>query len=192
VDPVGHILHRLDRADAYQQAHQARQQQYGQLLQNQQTLGALASWTQGHEREYMAVTPDYPQAIEDYSRRRDQQLEIAGYRNPAERAQIIQQEGMIVAGRAHQDGANPAERMYEIAKAMGYEPPAARRDVRPTPSERVNMISEGQRRSRGLGNARGSSPQGMTKERVAAMSGSEFDRWYASASPEQFHEVFGT
>jgi hypothetical protein len=68
---------------------------------------------------------------------------------------------------------------------MGYEGPggepstraAEQRDLRTgmTPSQRINTIAEGQRRSRGLGNARGASPAPLTAQRALEM---DYESYY--------------
>jgi hypothetical protein len=186
VDPVGHILGNQAEFRRQMQERQLREQQYNQVLQQSQLLGALSARGQEAERNYVTTRPDYYQAVEHLTRARDRQLEIAGIRNATERAQIIQAEGLSVVARATQDGGDPAQRIYEIARTYGYEPEEAaapstrsvgRRDPRMTPSQRINTIAEGQRRNRGLGNMRGASPSGpMTPQRALEMN---YDDYYA-------------
>src|SRR5215472_12387791 len=118
----------------------------------------------------MVERPDYPQAVRHLTQMRNRQLEIAGIRDAAERAQIIQQEGLGVAARAFQDGGNPAERIYQISQAMGYAPPAPQPlpeeapahpngvgngsepslPVQPTAQQRLETIQRGQQQARSL------------------------------------------
>jgi hypothetical protein len=189
-DPVGHILGNQNEFRRQLQERQWRDQQYNQVLQQQQLLGALSARGQESERAYAATKPDYYQAVEHLTRMRDRQLEIAGIRNATERAQIIQAEGLSVVARATQDGGDPAARIYEIAQTYGYEPEASAPSARPTGrqaprmtgAERISNIQRGQQQARSLGNARGSSPRAMTPERMLEMSYDEFYNY--SHTPE--------
>jgi hypothetical protein len=199
-DPVGHILgnHADFRRQLQQQ--QWREQQYNQVLQQQQLLlGALSARGQESERAIVATKPDYYDAVQFLTQRRDRQLEIAGIRNPTERAQIIQAEGLSVVARATQDGGDPAARIYEIAQTYGYEPEAAvpsprateQRDRRTgmTPSERLGMVRRGQAQARSLGNARGSSPTGpLTAQRMMEM---DYDTFYRVSQTPEGRAVLG-
>lgn len=126
-DPVGHIIGRqLDFDRRLQEQGQNWQQQqaaYQQQLQAQQTLTALTQHAQALESQFSLEHPDYPAAVAHLMRVRHQELERVGFRNPAERQQILQQEGLGVAARMYQIGGNPAEAIYELARMRGYAPP---------------------------------------------------------------------
>jgi hypothetical protein len=127
-DPVGHIIGRqLDFDRRLQEQGQNWQQQqaaYQQQLQAQQTLTALTQHAQAMESQFSMEHPDYPAAVAHLVRSRHQELEMAGVRNAADRQRIIQEDGLGVAARLIQIGGNPAEAIYEIARARGYVPPA--------------------------------------------------------------------
>ena len=176
-DPVGNIIGRLNRQDQIQN-------QYVQQAQASMILGALTQRAQAYEQAFMRQNPDYPQAVAFLQRSRHEELERAGVRDPNERAQMIQQDGLGVAVRMLQSGGDPAAAIYNIAKGRGYEarvlePPAPQ--PRPAQSSaaqrRLETISAGQQHARSLGSARGTAPRAaMTAERALGLSDRDYDK----------------
>jgi hypothetical protein len=75
---------------------------------------------------FTATTPDFKDAL-GYARNfRGQQLEVLNPgMPPAQIAQIIHTEERNLAATLARQGINPAERIYQLSKAMGYTPKAA-------------------------------------------------------------------
>ncbi len=91
------------------------------------------------------------------------------------------EEAQIVA-RAFQDGVNPAERIFALARRMGYAAPAAdaaepskgEAAATPNPAEaKLEAIAKGQRATPAMGGG-GAKPK-MTLASIAGMSDEEFD-----------------
>jgi hypothetical protein len=130
-------------------------------------------------------------------------LQIAGVLNPAERLQLIQQEALGLTARAVQAGRNPAQMVYELARAYGYTPAAQAAAQAPAPAQaapaateegaadRLQRAAAGQQQARSIGQLSGAAPPGIDARRIANMSEREFQTWYAKASPEQKAEVYG-
>lgn len=138
------------------------------------------------EREFMAQTPDYGDAMSYLQQSRDAQLALMGFENQQERANIMANEAKIVAANALNAGENPAQRYYGIAKAMGWQPraaapaqPAQAAPAAPNAAERVDTIARGQAASRSLSAAPGAAVAPDTVEALANMSETDFNEWFA-------------
>jgi FMN phosphatase YigB (HAD superfamily) len=178
-DPVGHIVGRLQQAETYigqletrrQQEANQQQQTVAQLQQLQQIHGVIGR-AQELEREFEASTPDYADAVKTLTDARKRELEIAGITDPLQRDAMVKNEGFGVALNALQQGANPAQRIYQLAQARGHVPQAQVR----TAQDRLRNIAAGQQQAMTLGNARGSGPVPMTVNRLLEMSEADFDK----------------
>jgi hypothetical protein len=166
-DPVGHLLKRVELQE---QREALRMQQEAQAAQQHavaQRIGGLISEAQKQEREFESRQTDYSDAIRHLTENRGRELEVAGY-GPAERAQIIQQEGLAAAARALQLGKNPAQLLYETAVSRGY------RAGYGTPTQAFNRLQEGHRQARSLSNVGGRSKGPLTAQVLANMPQDEF------------------
>lgn len=157
------------------QAQQQQQQQYEAIQRLQSTIGS-------YEAEFEKANPDYGEALEHLRSMRRQELTLAGYDHAAVQ-QIIGQEELTSAARLLQQGRNPVEAAYEIAKLRGYKPDetgklAAQQQSSDPPAktpaeqgrEKLATIAKGQQQagSGGGGGAPGNTmPQ--TLEEVAEM-----------------------
>jgi hypothetical protein len=185
-DPVGHILgtqQELARQlQTNTQTTQQRQQQIDNQLQAMQVLSALTQRAKAVEAQFELENPDYGQAVNHLRRVRHQELQALGYDDPAERGNIIDQEGLGVAARSFQTGRNPAEAIYNLAKMRGWAPPAPAQSASaepaepasPTADQRLQNIAAGQQHARSLGNLGGRSPQPMDARRLAELPNDEF------------------
>lgn len=142
------------------------------------------------EAEFMKTAPDYPDAYRFLAETRDRQLQVMGIADPTARAQTIAQEGRFIAAQAFQAGQNPAERAYELAKAMGYRrtEPEAPKPTAPNPTQTVEQLAKATAAARSLSSASGGgAPSELTAETIANMSDDEF----AKLSPAQFRKAMG-
>ena len=200
INPVEHIMARLQRGEgtiqqqqemigALTQVLQARQQQ-DQQAQEAQRIQQEAIAT---EQEFAARTPDYVEAVGFLHDLRNRQLRAAGWENPAERQQIISQEAFGIMTRARQMGLNPAEIVYNLAKESGHgrssppppppppngvQPPAINGEITPpTPQQRLARVAQGQQQNQAtLGNVRGTAPPPLTVDRLLEMNNDEFGK----------------
>lgn len=75
-------------------------------------------------RSFATQTPDFPQAYQHVIRARDQQLQAIGYAEPAQRAEIINNDERAIVAQALQARRSPSAALYALAKTMGYAPAA--------------------------------------------------------------------
>ncbi len=97
------------------------------LHQQQQVSVAQAQAAQhqaaltGLEQQYvLAGHPDYYERVNFLRQRRNSELELMGYADPAERAQIIANEAAMLVGGAIRQGRNPAAVAHELSEQWGY------------------------------------------------------------------------
>jgi hypothetical protein len=83
------------------------------------------------EKAFIAATPDYNDASIFLLQSRKDELSDLGY-NDAQCQEIINNERLAIASQCKQNGTNPAEAVYKIAKRRGYALKApGRRQERP-------------------------------------------------------------
>ncbi len=97
------------------------------LNQQQQVSTAQAQAAQhqaalsGLEQQFiLAGHPDYYERVSFLRERRNRELELMGYADPAERAQIVGNEAAMLVGGAIRQGRNPAAVAHELSEQWGY------------------------------------------------------------------------
>ncbi len=159
-DPVTNIDYRLQQAEAFQQQfNQNQQQQYVQ----EQVVGSYKA----KAAEFANENKDFGDAYAHLLKGRISELKILGFdENSA--IQFAQNEEFQIAQAALQQGANPAERLYQIAKQRGWQ--AKRSDA---PVKDLKVIEKGQQKSKP---GSGSPPSGeLSLEALAEMSDDDFN-----------------
>jgi len=157
------------------QAKQAELQQ--QEAQNRQREAQIQQIQQNYARQaqqFEAQAPDFKEAYNHLIANRAQELALAGM--PQDQiAQRINDEELNMAAAALQNGMNPAEQIYQMAKLRGYAPKAAAPVPQPTPQERQSM--EEARRAASINTNRSAPPaKSMTLEQIADLYGAAFDK----------------
>ena len=178
-DPVGHIVGSIGQMREQVQTLTQSQAAQQEAAQRAQALQAMQQHALALEAEYRRDNPDYEPAVTYVANLRHQQLMAGGVTNPAERQAIINQEAMGIAYRAMQQGQNPAEMLYNIAKASGFSAQQAQQASgqqaqQPNPAQRLDTIARGQQQARDIGNVRGSGPSPITAQKMQEMSNDDF------------------
>lgn len=194
-DPVGHIIGNQQalarQLAAMSSATREQQEQFRRENEMRQVATAVATRAQAMEEKFATEHQDYAAAVQHLTQTRHREMEIAGFRDPVQRHQMIQQEGFQLAAHMIQNGGNPAEAIYELAKMRGYapaapaqpsastEPPAPQEAQDQAPSaaqQKLETIAAGQQQARSLGQAGGSGPTPLTVQRLIALSDKEFGK----------------
>jgi hypothetical protein len=171
-----------------------------QHFQRQDEYASVKSAFQADANSFTQQQPDFIHAYQHLIRARDRELQRLGRTNPQERAQIINQEELMIVGEALRGGKSAAQLMYELAKDRGYqqqqEAPAAPA-LAPAPAQRPSAVAQvaaikaGTQAARSLGSAAGGSNQPLTAELLASMSETEFEAVYSKMNRDQRREYFG-
>lgn len=164
-------------------------------------LRAFDSRVQAHEKDFADVTPDYGDAVGFLREARAKQI-VDAY--TAVGKQISQQDlGAILLHEARstshdalQNGKNPGEVFYTLAKSFGYtgkkaDPapePAAKVDP-PAPAkaaeETIDRLTRGQKAANKVGGGDPPSDSEVTLESLAKLEGAAFDKAFDKFSKSQ-------
>ncbi len=121
-DPEAHYQWELRQ---HRRALEALQQQQ-QLSTAQAQAAQHQAMLTGLEQQFvLAGHPDYYDRIHFLRERRSRELELMGYADTAERAQIIANEASMLVAGAIRQGRNPATVAHELSQQWGYKPAAA-------------------------------------------------------------------
>lgn len=127
-DPKGYVDAQLARATKALEklekgaAADPRVQAIEQRQAETELSGALVA---SHD-QFTSKTPDFPEALQFARIARARQLEVLNPGiDPKQIVQWVTQEERNLAAHLVRSGVNPAERVYELAKSMGYTPKQA-------------------------------------------------------------------
>lgn len=188
-DPVAHILGRINQQGAILGEIVQAVAGQGRQTEAQAGASALAMRAGALEREFAAANPDYEKAVGHLMTARRAELEAVGWTDPGEIQAMMANEAQGLAHRALQQGRNPAEVVYALAKLRGYSTAAAPAGgatddgaaAAAANGEQLRTIERGQQQSRTTA-VRGAGPAPMTVARLAEMSDAEFAK--AMETPE--------
>ena len=155
-----------------------------QLKTGQQTLSDTGRQTAEQTTFNMAVTNDYnaftaktpdtEQAFSHLVEHLNKMYTAAGIADPNQRVAQIQREVGGISRMALQSGASPSERIYELAKAVGYTPGAAPADPGPSSSD-IARVAAGQAAVSGMPSGGSGGLSSMGLRAVAEMDDKDFD-----------------
>jgi len=121
---------------------QWREQQEA-AAQQRATVQQYADWAAAQEQEFAKTQPDYRDAYRYAAEVRDKELQALGYSDPAVRANITRMNTAEIVSNALQQGRNPAELVWEYARARGFRPPAYAQDASARPASPEAKIAAG-------------------------------------------------
>jgi hypothetical protein len=133
---VAEVRERLAQDERFRQAESQRQQ--------------FLAWYTTQAEDYAKQQSDF-RAAYDHAMGRMRELITPAAANPQAVAQTLEQWEAAVVSRAAQEGRNPAEAIYALAKTLGYAPPAP---AAPSAADKVVSIEEGRERGKSLGPSR--------------------------------------
>lgn len=117
LDYINHVLGQLQTNTVELQ--QWRQQQEA-AAQQRATVQQYADWAAAQEQEFAKAQPDYRDAYRYAAEVRDKELQALGYSDPTVRANITRMNTAEIVRNALQQGRNPAELVWEYARARGF------------------------------------------------------------------------
>lgn len=169
-DPVAAFNHAQKQLQDMQRTIQEYQQGIQQQTQAQQEHVQLAQTVSAQEATFTQAVPDYPVAADYFYQRKV--AEYAAFTGDVVAAQWqVANDYKGIAALAQRLGKNPAELMYNAAKAMGYTPGAKQptQQRREAPTSLANVS----------GAARAPDEKGnITAADISEMSQAEFDKFW--------------
>lgn len=180
IQPI-EVLQQLVESDRQRKANDAAQGQY-QEFTNRVNAAENEFKTNGK-------VADFDEALNYLRTGRFAELKAIGY-DDAGAAQVLQQEAIGISSLAMQQGANPAERFYALAKARGYASKAPETTngaaaVDPTitaaaamtaAAQGLEKLAKAQGAAKSLGQGGGAGSDTLTLEALASMDDDEFDK----------------
>ncbi len=158
-----------------------------------QAIQAVMGHASQLETRFAQDAPDYQAASEFLRTSRAQELSAFGLDQFRVR-QILAAEKLQLAHAALQQGRNPAEIVYALAKMRGYAPkaPAAQAAAGGEgEAAKLARIAKGQEAGASLGAASGAAPGKTGIEALLAMSDAEFATALGKMSVDQLRQHFG-
>lgn len=160
-----------------------------------------AVWNDWHRsaQAYMTQTPEFGDAVKYLSELRDKQLQALSFatpqlRDPQGRVNQINAELKSIIHAAKQQGIDPAEAVYQLAKGWGFTKaapsPQAATTV-PQMPEKLASVARAQEASKTVGQVNGKSGgDELTLEGLMAMPAAEFEAW-VNKNPAMFKKLMG-
>lgn len=188
-DPLGYLKNSVESM----QNNMVQQQQYlqnqYQSAQQQQQVQHLADNYRAKANEFAKDNPDFTDAYNHLVQSRMNQYLAAGLNQQQAQQQLVEEE-LAIAAKAFTDGVNPAERLYNVSKSLGYQKQAQAA----APAKNIETIQKGIQASKSLGNASGKTKsQSSSLEKLVEMSdgmdGREFDELWAKIEAENYGSI---
>lgn len=123
LDYINHVLGNMQNTTAELQQWRQQQEAYAQ---QRSAIQQTAEWAQSQEREFSREQPEYHDAYRYAADARDKELRALGYTDPTARANIVRMNTAEIINNAIQQGRNPAELVWEYARARGFTPKGGR------------------------------------------------------------------
>lgn len=170
-DPLGYLKQRADALEEMLNQNQLTASQQAQAnMFAQRCTQDVSIFNENHD--------DFQDAYNFHRRSRVSEYETAGY-TKEQAQQLADQFEQALAEKAIQDGANVAERLYNISKNRGYS-----KDQNAA-LQKLNKIKSGQQASKSLSSVGGVTQSDVTEEMVLNTSDpEEFDRLWEKLRPK--------
>lgn len=170
----------LEYTKAQLEQMQKRQQEYDEYIRKQQETAKaqqefqqFASTVAEQEQAYAKENPDYYDAHKFLRAEREKELKLMRF--PKEEINnIIMQDEAAISQMALSRNENPAEIVYELAAAKGFQP--KQQQEAQEAQKKLENIEKGSSMSKSLGSTRGEGGVELSLDSVADMSDEEFNK----------------
>ena len=182
-DPLGAINHKLEETtkayDQLQKAEQGRTEQ----AEKQRQIAQLQSFGKAQADEYAQKVPDFYDAYNAMQKLKEAELRAMGYTDDRQIREWVLEYEFNMIQKAANEGANVADRLYTMAKALGYTPKQMA-----SAEKKLDAIAAGQQASKSLGGAGGTAPAAkLTLEALDKMSDDEFAKY--TSDPDTWRKL---
>ena len=169
----------VDRINYIQNQQESVEFQRQQFLQRQQQMGQLIDHVNALENQFRKQHSDYDEAFQFLQQRRMGDYQRLGINDEAQRNQNFHNEIMNVSANSIQNGQNPSEIIYELAKSWGWQSNAGRQAA--DNIAKIETVRKGQTVSKSLsqgGTGGGEDPEVSIAD-ISRMTDEEFDAYWA-------------
>ena len=179
---LNHTGRRLEQVEKMLQDNQRTQQQDAQ---HNQVVNAYVADAQRVARD----KPDFADAYTHLLETRDRELQAMGYTDPIMRQKARQNDEFTVVTIAMQNGISPAEAIYNLAVARGFQAGKAKNGN--GAADKLATVKQGQEANRSLSAAGGTAgAEEMSAERLLKMPLDEFEAW-TNKNPRKARQLMG-
>jgi hypothetical protein len=189
-DFIGATQYALDRLAQIERAEREQAERQFRSRQQQEYTGQVMSvWSQ-RAQEAAREVPEFADAYRYVTRQRFEELMAAGVPEGRARAQAQQDEFNLVA-QTLQNRQDPAQVIFNIARARGFAPKPAGTET-PAP-QRLDNVARGQQANKSLSSV-GQGTTGkasLDAKRLGEMSDDEFESFLAKGGPKGFKAAIG-
>lgn len=191
-DPLGAMMHQQNQIAAQLAELQGRLNQTQQDSQLKNQFEQFAASVRSIKEAYEKVVPDFNDAYQHVRNTRAADLRMLGMPE-ANINQTLLQDEMTIAQNALQNGKNPAEEVYNMAKRHGYTPKQA--TAAGTAQAKIDSIIAGQAADKNPGRA-GHVGGEITLDSLKAMGHNDLtkvvmdDKQWANLVGGKSHDIF--
>lgn len=174
-DPFGAIAHDMGtlrkELQSIREGQEKTREQTEAQVQAQQTQQYVASL----EQQFRQQEPEYDNAVKFLMDSRMEEYRTMGYDDQTAQ-QVFNQEAQQVVSNALNQGRNPAEVAFQLARTRGYKAPKEQQKT--TPKRGLKEIAQDAEESKSLSGTSGKSGKDeVSAEDLAEMSEQEFNDW---------------
>lgn len=171
-DPLGALDYALNKITEYEELEARRAQEKEQREQQQAQIQQITSYGAQAEEEFRKVAPDYDEASQHYAQSRVRELQVVYGLDDYAARQQLNQELMAAIYQSAQSGRNPAEAIYEAAKARGYVKKASEAEAK------LEQMKEGRKSSPTMPQGGKGKPNSISLDEMLKADPEEFDRLF--------------
>ena len=178
-DPLGALREQMSKLDQKIDHRETEQQERGQQeQQEQQMFHSIASQV----NQFKETVPDYDDALQHVLQGRKAEFVAMGMPE-TEALNRVSAEAQNIATTALQNGQNPGQVVYALAKVRGY---TQQKNAQQENAQKIERVGKGQKAASSLSGSSGDAgDQGFSLGEIDHMSDEEFDRfWEAEMKPK--------
>lgn len=172
-DLFGALKQALNRINELETSTKAIDEKHTTVRTETERLNAFKSSAES----FMQTTPDFTSAFDHLAKGRHIELQLAGISDEAQRNAIIGRDARALVAQAEKEGKNPAQRLYDVARARGYQPKVKTEAADPDQSEAAKALARtnaNQAASVSLGASGGAAEAKIGLKEISEMSDSAF------------------
>lgn len=168
-DPIGYLAWLNDRVDQMDQREAETAAQARERENNQRVVNDVITRTTEYDTAFKETTPDYFEAVGFLNDARTNDFIVQGY-SPQDARNMMLQEALGRASNALNQGRDPAEIAYSLAKSRGFGSTLAA----DAGKAKLERIQQGQRAASPLAAAGGRGGEELSLESVNKLTGAAF------------------
>lgn len=177
-DPLGYQAYRIEELNRTVREQQEYLQKQRQYQEQQMRQSQFVNAYRASAAEFAKEQSDFNEAYTFLEKARINEYIAAGY-TPQEASYLLQEDEMAVAAKAFKDGANPAERIYNLARARGFASSNTNEETK------LDKVSKGMQKGKTLPRSGGKNMErGYDMSQLDDMSDDEFDKLFNQLKSE--------